>query len=377
MNLARHQSLINWGTFGVSKVSGFVPEVQPLQVPKHKSLFPHYELAKNLPSVVESENFLELVEALPRTNIAEFIHDYEHIELATVIHAFLVNAYYCRINSEKKVIPSNVGVPFCELSEYLDRPPVLTIVNCEYYNWSLIDPNQNFHSENLQANFTFTGTSDESQFYMVANYVDYLGTPCIFSIFDLHEAAKKCDGNLAKQSLESIASALNHGSDALNYIYRRVDKSVFYFGFRKYMKAIDEVVFEGYSKEPFRKIMGASAVQSPLFRFLDYGIGIDHNDEMLTTILAYLKKEHRNLIVHANQNRPHNLREVVKELKKEEEWNSMIQALIRFRKKHAALVKNYILGPSGEADLVGTGGSNIDFFFENIIKRTSKKLFTN
>ena len=359
----------------INRTHGFCPNLQGMKFPLSESLKSHWNLVKALPYEIYSPRLRTYISELPSLRLTD-ISSYEETELATTLLSMLVSAYYWQGDTPCTFIPSNIGVPFMELSTYLDRKPIFTLVSCEYHNWALKNPQLPFTSENLKSIYTFTGSEDESQFYMISLYIDYLGTPIIHSLLELFNHLKTNQAVKAGQNLQTIKEALLSMRKALDSIFTNVDPYIFYFDFRKYFKNFEKVHFGGADKS-FFGVLGASAVQSPVFRTLDIGLGIKSGERLLTDIVMYMKKEHRTFLKDLETLVPPDLRSKVKELGLAEDWNQVIWNLGRFRKKHLKIAEKYILGPSGQADLIGTGGSSFTYFLNRVISETHNSLINS
>lgn len=48
---------------------------------------------------------------------------------------------WLKLSCFNQVLPRNIAVPYCELSEKLGLPPILSYADCVLANWKKKDPN--------------------------------------------------------------------------------------------------------------------------------------------------------------------------------------------------------------------------------------------
>nr|BBA46269.1 indoleamine 2,3-dioxyganese - IV [Blepharisma stoltei] len=370
MNLSRRFSILASSL----PISSFIPSAPPSIAPISQTLLPHIDLVNSIKS--SPADIIHQIKRLPQFDSSTIYHDNHQVELATLLHAMIVSAYYWHSDPPLPRIPSNIAIPFCDLNKHLSRAPVLTIISTQFYNWKLKDESKPFHPNNIEALFTFSGTEDEVQFYHCATYIEYLGNSIINAIPSLYNGALAKNEIEVKNSLKIFAKTLKEAKKALGLVYQKVDPNVFYFGFRKYLKSFDGgVIYEGVSDTP-QKLMGPTAAQSPLMRLVDTIFDLNSNNEFLLRIPMYMQKEHRDLVAFAERNRPNNLREAAISLNASDEWNSAIGELCNFRSAHSKLAYNYIIKPSQGGESKGTGGSSLEAFLSALIENTKNLMIS-
>nr|BBA46264.1 indoleamine 2,3-dioxyganese - I [Blepharisma stoltei] len=354
-------------------IQSFVQSIPPLSIPTSEALLPHYNLVKSIqdnPSDLASQ-----IRKLPRFDPSLIIDDNDQIELATLLHAYLASAYYWHSSTPSQRIPSNISVPFCRLSNHLDRAPMISIVSTNFQNWKLKDESKEFHPDNIDSLFTFSGTDDETFFYHCGTYIEYLGNAIIEAIPTFYNGIQTKNEEDVKNSLKIFVDTLKDMKKALSLVFQRVDPNVFYFGFRRYLGSFDGVIYEGVSETPL-KLMGSTAAQSPLVRLIDAIFTLNSNDTFLSGIFPYMKKEHRDFIAFVEKSRPKDIRKTVVDLDAVDEWNSVIEEFANFRKTHCKLAYQYIIKPSQGGSTKGTGGSSIESFLNSLIENTRKLMIT-
>lgn len=279
----------------------------------------------------------------------------------------LTSHYYWARDVPTTEIPENISIPFIQISKLLKRPPISTLVSLQFYNWRLIDPTGPFIPDNLSSIFTFSGTRDEECFYNCANYVEAAGASAIQGVKGVYLNLSRPD--LLSRYLSQIKLSIKSMRKALTTVFSLVDPEVFYFGFRKKLGSFQGVIFQGGSEDPLH-LSGPSAAQSPLIKFLDSALGIEHSDKMMLAMTNYLHSDHRKFIECVTLARKGDLRGTMKSNKVSYEWNEVINELVKFRILHYKLIENYVIAHSN----VGTGGSHITEFIDESIVTTKKAL---
>lgn len=356
--------------FKLSTTHGFLVSSFPPSVPTFSELLPHYEIVKSLN--LKDHNIFDSIKNLPELDHTIFSNDYEQLELATLIHGMLVSAYYWNSEIPNIRIPQNIGVPYYNFSKMLERPPILNTASIQMHNFKFIDLKTNFHPDNLECIFTFSGTRDEEYFYLIPTYIEYLGNPIIDAAFILFEGIDNENDSNVKQALKIFDITIRKMRIALSLNYTRVNPKIFYHDFRPKLKSYEKgVIFEGISENK-HFYQGSSAAQSPIIKLIDAVFELNRSNTYIVEMLKYLKREHRSFIESIDMIRPHNLREKIIKLGAQEEWNKVVDEICRFRESHMRLAIHYINLPSQGKEHTGTGGTSIDQFLNNLIENTKK-----
>ncbi|OMJ68215.1 hypothetical protein SteCoe_34397 [Stentor coeruleus] len=352
--------MFRYAKYHITKTHGFCTENPGLGF--LKSLEPHIALLKDQKSINPCS-----IRSLPMQKGIENLN-YEELELSCLVHSMINSLYYWNSEIPNTVIPANIAKPTIKISKLLDRPPILTIVSTQFYNWDYIDYSKSFHPDNTKMMFSFSGTRDEDYFFTCANYIEYLGAPAVKSILELEDDIE--NPKKLRNHLITIGESLYSMKDSIKILRKNCDPEVFYFGFRNKLKGFDKgVIFEG--EEPITmKLMGPSAVQSPLFKLIDAVLGISHNNPYLDFTEKFMKKQHRELINDIRKRDSSKLKEKVKQYDLQKEWNYVISECCEYRKIHTDLAVDYIIKPSNQNDAKGTGGSSLVEFLNNVIMTT-------
>ena len=369
--------------FGISEETGFVSASPPLCVlPPY---FAKWEaVMSKLSSLIMQKRIRQEILALPSL---EFTSNTLTSEAewwrAMVVITFLAHAYQWG-EGESGVpnkIPRILAVPWWHVAVHLQVPPVLSYAITVLYNWSLRDPSGPMDGDNLHATNTFTGTEDESWFYIVGLLVELKAVPGLKAIGNVYSAMERRDDIVVKQCLIDVAAALQAMLVALNSMYERCRPKTFYTEVRPFQAGSkglkcfpDGLVYEGVDEVP-KKFSGASAAQSAVIHVFDIFLEAKHcgdDHDFLKDMRQNMPVNHRKFLAELSE-RP-SIRDYAKGADSEElvqSYNKAIQALAHFRSEHVILVTRYIvmqkqhsLNPSLEDK--GTGGTDFMVFLKNV-----------
>ncbi len=76
-------------------------------------------------------------------------------------------------------VPAAIAVPWVQLSQKLDLPPVLTYATTVLWNWAYIDAARGLEPDNLRIVETFTGTPSEHHFFFSSLLIEARGVEAL------------------------------------------------------------------------------------------------------------------------------------------------------------------------------------------------------
>ena len=166
-------------------------------------------------------------------------------------------------------------------------PPVVTYAACCLWNFQPIYPAGPIDLvENLKALCTFTGTMDESWFFLVSVAIEARGAPTIPLMLEAMQAARVDDALTVAECLTAFAERILDLRELLGRMTERCTPHAFYFRIRPFLagsKNMAEaglphgVLFEdGSGTETHRQYAGGSNAQSSLIQFFDIVLGVQH-----------------------------------------------------------------------------------------------------
>ncbi|PNY23186.1 Indoleamine 2,3-dioxygenase [Tolypocladium capitatum] len=380
--------------YGLSPTHGFLPATLPLtRLPD-----PYYNkweaVAANLQAQVLSRRLRGVVDRLPVLSTVGLEHDAEWRRAYSLL-CFIAHAYIWGGDEPAERLPPPVSVPLLEVAARLELPPVATYAAVCLWNFKPLFFDEDIDSlENLATLNTFTGSIDESWFYLVSVAIEARGAPILAIMLTAMGAARQDDADTVARCLRAFAERLTDLTLILQRMHENCDPVVFYHRIRPFLagsKNMAEaglpagVVYEdGSGTETHRQYSGGSNAQSTLIQFFDVALGIHHRPTGETRDAAAATaaepdredREDRAAAAHARGGNnflqemrkympgPHarflddvarvaNIREYVEAHQADRHlclaYDACLAMLSAFRDKHIAIVARYIINPSREA----------------------------
>ncbi|XP_035641485.1 indoleamine 2,3-dioxygenase 2-like isoform X3 [Oncorhynchus keta] len=203
------------------------------------------------------------------------------------------------------MLPRNLAIPYCEVSQRLGLPPILTHADAVLANWRKRDPQGLFDMENLELLVTLPGGDSVRGFFMVTLQVELAAVPAIKSIPLVINGVQRGDAETVTRALEEFSQAIQGMTDALKLMHVYVKPEVFYGIMRIYLSGWKDnssmpagLVYEGVQAEPM-EYSGGSAAQSSLLHCFDELLGVKHeamSGAFLTRMRNYMPPSHKRLI---------------------------------------------------------------------------------
>ncbi|ODV81322.1 tryptophan 2,3 dioxygenase [Suhomyces tanzawaensis NRRL Y-17324] len=374
--------------FDVFPNSGFLPDKMPLsRLPQHYYT-PWEDLVANLPSLILTKRVrsiidkLEVLQTLQLTSVEQYRRAY------TVL-GFLAHAYIWGTSEPTNKLPQQIAKPWIEVSEYLRLPPVATYAGLCLWNFKQIIPTAEnediWDLDNLTTINTFTGSIDESWFYLVSVYFEYKGS---FSIKAGLEAMKHANNKNVKKLvsvLQNLAESIDHLGSVLMRMEEMCDPHVFYYRIRPYLagwKNMGDVGLDKngvvYGNEPQpRTYSGGSNAQSSLIQFLDVLLSVKHystgerplpheqrssNDKpengFMNEMRDYMPGNHRDFLKKIEDSTT--IREFVLESRDPEltlSYDACLAMLKLFRDKHIQIVTRYVVLQAKKSQSAGSSST--------------------
>lgn len=316
-------------------------------------------------------------------------------------------------------------MPFLEVSKRLDLPPVLTYAASNL--WNFASRGTDFSDiGDLSSLHTFTGTEDESWFFMISVAMEAKAGYALPLMAHAIEAARARGYTVVNQALQELTTCIQEAGRLLERMYEKCDPSVFFNQIRPFLagsKGMREAglpkgVFydEGDGKGSWQRLRGGSNGQSSLIQFFDAVLGIEHTSQGNSTrhsagpqsqerpepsfheeVLGYMPAPHRRFIQHVRETSK--IRELallpaisVEHERLREMYSMTVRTLSDFRNKHIQLVTRYIVLPARQAnagkrknlasisanphtsdqELTGTGGTMLLPFLKQSRDETSQ-----
>lgn len=237
--------------------------------------------------------------------------------------------------------------------------------------------------ENLATLTTFTGSIDESWFYLISVAIEARGAPIIPLMMAAIEAARSNDSATVAACLRAFAERLDDLGTLLQRMHESCDPQVFYNRIRPFLAGSknmaeaglpDGVIYEdGTGTEKFRQYSGGSNAQSSIIQFFDIILGIEHRPtgekkdaaseselegtapppkhNFLLEMRKYMPGPHRRFL--EDVAKVANIRDYVEGHRNNSElvlaYDACLAMLREFRAKHINIVSRYIVIKSRES----------------------------
>ena len=247
------------------------------------------------------------------------------------------------------------------------------------WNWRpMFDGEPTDTLDNLATHMTFTGSMDESWFYLVSVAIEARAGPVIPMMIEAIAAARRGDSNTVVHCLRSFAERLDEIGALLERMYESCDPHVFYHRIRPFLAGSKNmadaglpngVMFDdGTGQQPYVQFSGGSNAQSSTIQFFDIVLGVEHRPtgEKRTNIenpassgpshgfiqdmRNYIPGPHRRFLEHMESIA--NIREYVTVNRKDRAlttaYDACLAMLRSLRDKHIQLVSRYIIIKSRE-----------------------------
>lgn len=282
------------------------------------------------------------------------------------------------MNNFPKVLPKQIAIPLCNVSDKLGLKPILTHATVDLYNWEIKDPSKPFGIDNLRSLNLLTGCRDEEWFYLVMVDIEEKASkiyPLMLKIFEhLDWNSNNNSHVIVVECLEKISNIIHDIGMVTKRTRENCSPEFFYNTLRPYLRGTEEsgLIYEGVSDEPAH-YSGGSAAQSSIFPVLDAFLGVTHYDKYFDKIIKYMPQKHQDFIQYVRNNC--NLKSHLEKNKNDEikeVFNKCLNKMDRFRKIHMGLVHSYIIEMSKSENSKGTGGTDLNGFLKNSINDTQK-----
>ncbi|TEA39229.1 hypothetical protein DBR06_SOUSAS7610061, partial [Sousa chinensis] len=278
----------------------------------------------------------------------------------------------------RKVLPSNIAVPYCKVSEKLGLPPILVYADCVLANWKKKDPSGYVNSDynrnersahhlnqgNMDILFSFPGGDCGKGFFLVSLVVETAAASAIKVIPIIFNAIQREDPDTLRKALLDIASCLHKALEIFHQIHEYVDPNLFFNVLRIYLSGwkgnpllSEGLLYEGVWDTP-KKFAGGSAAQSSIFQCFDILLGIQHTvggvpsdsaAKFLQEMRTYMPSAHQNFL-RSLESGPSVRKFVLSkgDATLQKIYNECVQAMVSLRNYHLQIVAKYIVIPASQ-----------------------------
>ncbi|KAL7792591.1 Indoleamine 2,3-dioxygenase [Trichoderma ceciliae] len=364
--------------YGISPTHGFLPSTLPLtRLPD-----PYYHkweaIMANLQALILSRRLRGVIDRLPVLSTVGLEHDAEWRRAYSLL-CFMAHGYIWGGDIPADRLPPQISIPLLDVSRHLEVLPVATYAAVCLWNYKPLFMDEEIDSlENLATLFTFTGSIDESWFYLVSVAIEARGAPIMSLMLTAIAAARHHDSAAVARCLRTFAERLTDLTGILQRMHESCDPVIFYNRIRPFLagsKNMAEaglpfgVIYDdGTGDDTYRQYSGGSNAQSSLIQFFDIALGIQHlptgekseassesdrrgrsaKHNFIQEMRRYMPGPHAQFLEHVS--RVANIREYVEEHTDDAQlclaYDACLAMLSAFRDKHIAIVTRYVITPS-------------------------------
>ncbi|KAI9715364.1 MAG: hypothetical protein M1812_006009 [Candelaria pacifica] len=368
--------------YDISPEHGFLPVELPLEILPD----PYYNkwevIVANLQALLLSKRLRGVVERLPVLSTSGLQREAEWRRAYSLL-AFMTNAYIWGGDRPSERVPASISIPLLSVSAHLEVQPVATYAAVCLWNFKPLFPEEYIDNlENLSTLTTFTGSLDESWFYLVSVAIEARGGPTIPLMLTAIAAARVRDTITVIRCLHSFAERLDDLGSLLQRMYENCDPHVFYHRIRPFLAGSKNmgdaglpngVIYDdGSGQETYRQYGGGSNAQSSLVQFFDIVLGVEHRPtgetrpvssdslegtappskhNFIQDMRSYMPGPHRRFLEHVS--RIANIREYVESNRADRAlviaYDASLAMLRALRDKHIQMVSRYIIVKSRES----------------------------
>ncbi|KAJ1668039.1 tryptophan 2,3- dioxygenase [Coemansia sp. RSA 1813] len=290
--------------YDISPIHGFLPTEQPLR----RLPDPYYEpwemIMDKYNHYLLGHHIRRLVRKMPILGTDKLSTRAEYQRAFTILsfmaHAFVWGRNGAASEPASEFLPPSISIPWVAVSEFLQLNPVVCCAAVCHWNWQILDENANdpMGLDNLGTLHTFSGSMDESWFYLVTVAIEAKCAPGLNAILDAIAGVEYDNIDRVTHALNRISGALCEANVILERMYEHCDPYVFYWKIREFLAGWENmaeaglpygVLYEGVDDTDtfsldnwqslirrFRKYAGGSAAQTPLLQAFDIALGIKH-----------------------------------------------------------------------------------------------------
>ncbi|KAI8053897.1 Indoleamine 2,3-dioxygenase-domain-containing protein [Syncephalis plumigaleata] len=369
--------------YDIDPVTGFLPPEGPLTRLPHQGPFEVWErLIDDLQGLLLTDGLRARVHKLPILDVAQLKTTAEY-RRAYVVLTMLAHAYvWGKHEPVSSVLPACLAVPLCKVSATLGIRPVATSASTAIWNWKRLDPEGPYDLSNLMTLHTFSGSIDESWFYLITTAIEARGGNAICAMLAAAQETQSDNPSMERlaEQLNLLADEIGHMVQILNRMYDSCDPYVFFWKVRVYLAGWSNMKEAGLPKglhyegvDPpgvHRDYAGASAGQSALMHSLDLGLGVRHSatgtnsgkNQFLLTMREHMPATQRQFL-HDLETKT-DIRGFIEKLNQRTvidtatsqaiaAYDRCISQVKQFRDRHIQMVTLYIVMPARKGPVVG------------------------
>ncbi|KAI9497173.1 Indoleamine 2,3-dioxygenase [Zychaea mexicana] len=293
--------------YDISPKTGFLPSEPPLRRLEDPYFAPWESMMDDFNGLLLAGKLRQSVHKMPLLDYTR-LKTVQEYRRAFLIMCMLSHSYvWGKLEKTSETLPANLAVPWSAIATHLGLCPVVCHAAVVLWNYKLLDNDGPIDLSNLSALSTYSGSLDESWFYLVTTAIESVGAPCLSAMMSSINHVQKGDYEGLLADLQTVLTAMKGMNDTLQRMYEKCDPYVFYWKIRPYLAGWENMaeaglpfglIYEGvdsfWSAETdeyadmshlseaerllrqYRRYAGGSAAQSSLIAALDVFLGVEH-----------------------------------------------------------------------------------------------------
>ena len=377
--------------FDISPENGFLGAAEPL-----KKLPGHYfakweELLSDLPRFIQRQTLRDVIHQLPELEFSNStLKNEEEWKRAYLLLCFLGQGYIWMAGEAGIVdtVPKKIAIPWFSVSRHLGIQPIGTYAAFVLYNYGIGDPGiSTDRMDNLHALLSFTGTGDESHFYLIHVQMELAAAPAITAVASIYDKMHLQDNRGVMECLKAIKNSIVKIQEVVNKMYQGCNPTKFFVEIRQFFAGTlkdvlpNGLIYEGVDTLPMN-FHGASAGQSSVLYMLDNFLGTTLSgeaSEFVSSMIDYMPPGHREFLSKLKgMPSTRDYCQLSGNVDLVAPFNEVVQELVKFRNQHIILATRYIINQKENSinpslDSTGTGGTHAIEFLKSIRDATTAR----
>jgi indoleamine 2,3-dioxygenase len=337
------------------------------------------QVSFNLPDLLEGRQIRQTLAKLPAYDLSVLrdVQDFRVVERFMQIYCYFASAYiYATHEEPERCIPAGVAKPLYQLSQMVERPPIITYTSYVLGNW-VRPEGGDVVVDDLKLVQPFLGVADESWFILIHADIEARATQALSGLRRAVEAAAHDDVPELESALVEISAGLERMIQTFGRMPEGCNSDVYYFQVRPYIFGFTDVLYEGveaYGGKP-QSFRGQTGAQSSIVPALVAGLGLEHEQnaliEHLTIMKDYMPKPHRAFV---EQMHDSGIRQCVLAHRSAlaDAYNHALRKVIEFRQQHFHYATVYIA--QKVSNPMGTGGTVFMEWLSQLVRESEAQL---
>jgi indoleamine 2,3-dioxygenase len=340
------------------------------------------QISADLPELLQQRKMRAALDALPVYDLSRLtaITDFAVVERLMQIYGYFASAFVYATNEDPEHrIPAGVAKPLYQLSQMVERPPILTYTSYVLTNWQRTETDGGIEVDKLALVQNFLGVRDEQWFILIHTDIEARAAGALRGIQAAAAGADEHDAATVERGLTETVESLKLMIKTFDRMPEECNSDVYYFRVRPYIFGFTDVVYEGveaYGGKP-QSFRGQTGAQSSIIPAMVAGLGLQHEQTGLTQHLDvmkdYMPKPHREFIAQMKQAC---IREVVVDNAGNralaDAYNECLTRVIEFRKLHLHYATTYIANKVKNP--VGTGGTIFMDWLSQLVQESEAQM---